>query len=228
MTAMPRAPRVLIRSSTWAVCDTPSAAVGSSMMTSLASRMTARATATDWRWPPESEPTSWRTDWTVVTERSASVFLAVSSIRRLVEQAVGEHLVTEEHVLDDVQVVAQGEILVHGGDPERVGVPRGPDVHRPSLPDDLAGGRCPDARDRLDQRRLAGTVVPDQRGDLPGRDVEVDAAERLNGTEMLGDPRRLSSGTGGARVARRPTRRLRGAVIVPRRAGHDRRPHPVS
>ena len=51
-----------MRSSTWAVWETPRAAVGSSMMTSLASRITARATATDWRWPPESEPTSWRTD----------------------------------------------------------------------------------------------------------------------------------------------------------------------
>ena len=98
--------------------------MGSSMMTSRASRMTARATATDCRWPPEREPTSWRTDWTVVTERSANVFLAVSSIRGLVEEAMGEILVTEEHVLDDVQVVAQGEVLVHGGDPELVGLLR--------------------------------------------------------------------------------------------------------
>ncbi len=49
-------------SSTWAVWDTPRAAVGSSMITSLASRITARATATDWRWPPDSDPTAWRTD----------------------------------------------------------------------------------------------------------------------------------------------------------------------
>ena len=69
-----------MRSSTWAVWDTPRAAVGSSMITSLASRMTARATATDWRWPPESEPTGWRMDWTVVTDRSASVFFASSSM----------------------------------------------------------------------------------------------------------------------------------------------------
>src|SRR5271165_228882 len=76
MTAMPRWPRVRMSSRTWPVWDTPRAAVGSSMITSLASRITARATATDWRWPPDSDPTGWRTELTVVTDRSASVFLA--------------------------------------------------------------------------------------------------------------------------------------------------------
>ena len=43
-----------------AVCDTPRAAVGSSMITSFEFHITALATATDWRWPPESEATAWR------------------------------------------------------------------------------------------------------------------------------------------------------------------------
>ena len=49
-----------MRASTWAVWDTPRAAVGSSMITSLAWDITALATATDWRCPPESEATGWR------------------------------------------------------------------------------------------------------------------------------------------------------------------------
>jgi hypothetical protein len=35
------------------LCETPSAAVGSSMMMTRASKHTLLATATDWRWPPE-------------------------------------------------------------------------------------------------------------------------------------------------------------------------------
>ena len=42
--------------------------------------MTARATAMAWRWPPEREPTSWRTDLTVETARSLSSSLVASSI----------------------------------------------------------------------------------------------------------------------------------------------------
>ena len=49
-------------------------------MTSLASCMTALATATACRCPPDSEPTGCRIDRTVVTRRSCSVCLAVSSM----------------------------------------------------------------------------------------------------------------------------------------------------
>ena len=56
--------------SVWA---TPRAAVGSSMITSLADCMTALATATDWRWPPDSDATGWRMERTVVTWRSLRV-----------------------------------------------------------------------------------------------------------------------------------------------------------
>ena len=69
-----------MRSRTIAVCETPRAAVGSSRMTSLASHITARATATACRCPPESDPTSCRIDFTVVTDMSASVLPAVFSM----------------------------------------------------------------------------------------------------------------------------------------------------
>ena len=60
-TPSPRSRRRLISSSTWAVWGTPSAAVGSSSITTLGSPSSDRATATCWRWPPESVPTSVRT-----------------------------------------------------------------------------------------------------------------------------------------------------------------------
>ena len=80
MTPMPRRASRVIRSRTRAVCETPSAAVGSSMITSLASSITALATATACRWPPDSDPTGWRMLRTVVTRRSLSVRWAVVSI----------------------------------------------------------------------------------------------------------------------------------------------------
>ena len=54
--------------------------MGSSMITSLAACMTALATATDWRWPPDSDATGWRMERTVVTWRSARVWRAASSM----------------------------------------------------------------------------------------------------------------------------------------------------
>ena len=44
-----------------------------------------------------------------------------------------------------------------------------------------------DAGDALDQGALAGAVVTDERGDLAGADVEVDAAEHVHGAEALLD-----------------------------------------
>ena len=55
----------------------------------------------------------------------------------LVEEPVPQLLVPEEQVLDDVQVVAQREVLVDRRDPERLGVVRAVDVGRLALPEDL-------------------------------------------------------------------------------------------
>ena len=79
-TASPCSPSRLTRSSTCRVCATPSAAVGSSRKTTRLFHITARATATDWRCPPESVATGWRTERIVVTEREASVSVVFCSI----------------------------------------------------------------------------------------------------------------------------------------------------
>ena len=78
ITASPRSASRRTSASTFAVWATPSAAVGSSMITSLVFQSTALAIATDWRWPPDSDATGWRTDRTVVTARLASVSAAAS------------------------------------------------------------------------------------------------------------------------------------------------------
>src|SRR3954451_21749686 len=117
--------------STCSVWATPSAAVGSSRITSRAFCSTERAIATVWRCPPESEETFWRTDLIVRTDGDPSVSAACRSLRgplsmrwgcsepprpvqlhlRAVEHAVVLLLAAEEHVLDDVQVLADREVL---------------------------------------------------------------------------------------------------------------------
>ena len=72
-TARPCSASRLTSASTCSVCATPSAAVGSSRMTSFEFHCTAFATATDCRWPPESVATGWRTERIVVTASDFSV-----------------------------------------------------------------------------------------------------------------------------------------------------------
>src|SRR4029078_10987497 len=91
----------------------------------------------------------------------------------------------EEHVLDDVEVVAQREVLVDGLDPERGRITRRANPRRLALPQDLAGIGCVDPRDALDEHRLAGAVVAGQGGYLAGGYLEIDVDERVNGAEAL-------------------------------------------
>jgi hypothetical protein len=93
--------------------------------------------------------------------------------------------VPEEHVRDDVEVVAQRQVLVDRRDPERLGVTRAVEVDRLPFPHDLPAIRSPQPRDRLDRDGLSRAVVPRQRRDLAGRNLEIDPAQRLNRTEVL-------------------------------------------
>ena len=121
-TARPRSARRRTRLRTCAVCATPRAAVGSSSMTTLEFQSTALAMATVWRWPPDRLATRCRTDFTVRTDRDCRVSSAELLHAALVEHDAAAALPAEEHVLDDVEVVAQREVLVDDLDAERAGV----------------------------------------------------------------------------------------------------------
>ena len=177
MTARPCSASRLTSASTCSVCATPSAAVGSSRITSFEFHITARATATDWRWPPESVATGCRIERIVVTrERLQRLGRALLHHRLLEPLERVVRLAAEEHVLDDVEVVAEREILVDDLDPEPGGVLRAGDV-RPAGPRrGSRRSRRVDAGDRLDQRRLAGAVVADERHHLAAVHLEVDVA----------------------------------------------------
>ena len=83
------------------------------------------------------------------------------------------------------------EVLVDGLDPGAARVERGAEVHALAVQEDLALVRLERARQRLDQRRLAGAVVADDREDLAGVELEVGAVQGDDVAEALDEPARL-------------------------------------
>ena len=98
----------------------------------------------------------------------------------LVEREAAAPFTAEEHVLDDVEVVAQREVLVDDLDAEGAGVARRVDGDRAALEQVVAGVDGVGAADALDERRLARAVVADECSDLAGLGAEVDALEDID------------------------------------------------
>ena len=103
-------------------------------------------------------------------------------------------LAAEEHVLHDVEVVAEREVLVDDLDAQGGGVARAVDGTGWPSKRNLPGIGAVDPSDTLDQRGLAGAVVTDEGGDLTGVDREVDVVQHLDRTELLFTPRSSSRG----------------------------------
>ena len=85
------------------------------------------------------------------------------------------------------QVVAQSEVLVDDLDTLGARVDGLVEVLGLAVDPELAFGRREVAGDDLDQGRLAGAVVAHEAHDIAGLDREIDALQRLDGAEMLGD-----------------------------------------
>ena len=118
-----------MRSSTLRVWTTPSAAVGSSMKTTLLAHVTARLTATPWRWPPDIVATGALESCSADAEAlerlvGAPVHLAVVEEAELAEQAAAQDLAAEEQVGGRVEVGGEREVLVDGLDAERARLER--------------------------------------------------------------------------------------------------------
>ena len=103
-----------------------------------------------------------------------------------VDQRAPGQLAADEDVLGHRQLAEQLRLLVDGGD---AGVEGGRGVPAEALPGHLdralVGGLG--AGDHLDQGGLARAVLADQRVHLPGTDVEVDTAQRLDAAVALAD-----------------------------------------
>jgi hypothetical protein len=111
--------------------------------------------------------------------------------RQVAHGAARELLAAEEEVGDHVQVVAQGEVLVDGRDPELRGALGPADGDRAPLPEELARVHRMDACDRLDGDRLARAVVADEGRHLAAVRLQRDVGQRLDGAEALADPAQL-------------------------------------
>ena len=178
------------------VCATPSAAVGSSRMTSLEFHCTALATATDCRWPPESEATGCRIERIVVTASDAERLGRALLHARLFQATEPVALLAAEvHVLDDVEVVAEREVLVDDLDPELGRVLRAVDA----APACRRRGsrRCPQPwmpATHLIRVDLPAPLSPTSAITSPRSHLEVDVGERLHRAERLRDPAELEEG----------------------------------
>src|SRR6185437_9306980 len=113
-------------------------------------------------------------------------------------------LAAEEDVGRDVERGRDREILVDGLDAGPARVERPAEVDGLPVEPDLALVWLQRARQRLDQRRLAGAVVADHGEDLPGQELEVGPVQRHDLAEALDEPAcREHRGRGGQRDLRR-------------------------
>jgi hypothetical protein len=139
------------------------------MMMSLSKYM-ARAMATAWRSPPESEPIG-----------------VVGGM--VLEGRPPAQLAAEEQVARDRQLRDEGGVLVDGLDPVRDRVEARAHPHRPSLDEDLAAGVGHRPREHLDEGGLARPVVAQEADDLAPPDGEVDPPQRMDAAvELLDGP----------------------------------------
>src|SRR5262249_24202689 len=105
----------------------------------------------------------------------------------LVEHDARDAFAAEEHVLYDIEVVAQREVLIHDLDAQCSGVTRA--VYHCPVPVELVGARVDRVRptDALGERGLAGAVVTDEGHYLAGPGLEVDILQHVHGAEALVD-----------------------------------------
>src|SRR5207245_4755058 len=104
-----------------------------------------------------------------------------------VEEAASQLFAAKEHVLHDVEVVRERQILVDRLDPKPRRIPWGPDMNRGPLPEELPVVDLVDACDAFGQDRLTGAVISAEGGDLSGIEVQVHLGQSLNRAEMLVD-----------------------------------------
>ncbi len=112
--------------------------------------------------------------------------------RRPVDPAgAAERLAAHEDVLGDRQVGEQRRLLVDHRDAGRLGLGGRAEVDVVTLEPERAAVALVDARHDLDQRGLAGAVLPDERVDRAGVDGQAARPQGTHGAERLGDVRQL-------------------------------------
>ena len=154
------------------VSATPRLLVGSSRMIRSLSKCIARAIATAWRSPPEREPIGVVGGmlFSMPTFCRRSRDLVHGCLIHPVQEARSlDRLPTQEQVAGNRQLRDQRGILVDRLDALGNGIGGGPDIDLAAADIDLSARRLDCAGENLDERRFAGTIVPEQPDDLAPR-----------------------------------------------------------
>jgi hypothetical protein len=96
-----------------------------------------------------------------------------------------ERVVAHHDVLRDAEVGEERRLLVDDGDAGVTRVVRRVEVDAGAVDEHLAGVAPDHPAQHLDERRLAGAVLPHQRPDLAGAQAEVPVVQRTNGPVRL-------------------------------------------
>jgi hypothetical protein len=97
----------------------------------------------------------------------------------------------QEYVGDRVEMWGNREVLINSLDPVSSCFVWRREPHRLSTEHDLAAFQRQHACQHVDQCRLAGAIVADQRDDLAGEHRQIYVPERLNRPEVLVDSPRF-------------------------------------
>ena len=96
-------------------------------------------------------------------------------------------LAAKVQIGDYIEVVTQGKVLIDRRDSQRSGVQRRRDLHALAAKVELALVGQLHPGNRLDECGFSCPVVADQRDDLSGVDLEVDAGESLVRAKSLAE-----------------------------------------
>ena len=164
-----------------------SADVGSSRMSSCRSVMIARAISTNWDSATDSPAVS-------DARIEGHAELVEGGLRPrvnllAVERAeAADRRIAHGDVLGDVEMREELRVLVDGGEPGPARLDRRMKAHLLAAEEDLAPVGADDPGDDLDQRRLAGAVLADQRMDPAPGDLERHIGQGLRRAVGLGYP----------------------------------------
>ena len=100
-------------------------------------------------------------------------------------------LMTDENVLGDIEIGKQQRLLINGGDAQALRLGGAANRDRPARQKQLAAIGLMHAGYDLDERRLAGPVLPEQGVNLASVKRKGNVIERLGGVETLGDAANL-------------------------------------
>jgi hypothetical protein len=105
------------------------------------------------------------------------------------------------HVLERGHLVEEPDVLERARHAQRRDLVRRLTGDARSVEDDLAAGGLVDARQHVEERRLAGPVRPDEAHDRAARDEEVHVLDGDQAAELLPDPVGLEDVAVGAHLA---------------------------